>query len=222
MSQRKSGKSVVISNFIHYFMTHPDENMRCHFVYVFSQTAAINEKTNHSYKFLDKRAILPPDPELISTFWARLKQSQKDTKMKYKILLVFDDIIVTKRYEVLDLIASLGRHHGITCILSSQISNNCVSPTIRNNTDYVFWRKLGKEALKEHIYPYMSINEFDNYQGLHDLTKENTSNFTFLFYDRNQDISEIKMVRAIDLPEDYVYKLAEPKPKTKRRSMIQW
>ena len=53
MSQRKSGKSVLISTMIHHFMTNQDENER---------TAAINDKTNHSYKFLDKRAILQPDP----------------------------------------------------------------------------------------------------------------------------------------------------------------
>lgn len=126
---------------------------------MFPQTAAINERTNHSNKLLDKRAILPPDPELIESFWARLKQSQKDSNLRYKILLAFDDIIVTNRCEILDSIASLGRHYWITCILSSQISNNCVSPTVRNNSDYVFWRKLGKEALRDHmyIYPFMSI-----------------------------------------------------------------
>ena len=223
MSQRKSGKSVLISNMIHHFMTNPDEAQRCHFVYVFSQTAAINEKTNHSYKFLDKRTILQPDPNLIAGFWARLKQSQIDTNMKYRILLVFDDIVVTKRYEILDTIASLGRHFGITCILSSQISNNCVSPTIRNNSDYVFWRKLGKEALRDHIYPFMSISTFDDYRGLHQYTKDNTSDYTFLFYDRSKDVSDIKLVQAVDLPEDYKYQLADPKPqKRKKRSMIDW
>jgi len=62
------------------------------------------------------------------------------TKMKYHVLLVFDDVVVTQRYEALEFLATAGRHHSITVVLLSQISNNAISPIIRTNVDSVFGR----------------------------------------------------------------------------------
>ena len=79
MSQRKSGKSVLLSNLIHYFLTSTEQ--RCHFCYLFSTTAKLNKHTNHSYSFLDPRAILSPDPSVINPFVKNLIESQKQTKI---------------------------------------------------------------------------------------------------------------------------------------------
>ena len=222
MSQRKSGKSVLLSNLIHYFLTSAEQ--RCHFCYLFSTTAKLNKHTNHSYSFLDPRAILSPDPSVINPFVKNLIESQKQTKMKYHVLLVFDDIVVTKRYEALEFLATAGRHYSITVVLSSQISNNAISPIIRTNVDYVFWRKLGKLALQNNIFPYMSISEFQDYHQLHDFTLSSTSDYRFVFYNNSTDEAseKIKLVRAQDLPDGFQYKLADPKPKRMSRPMIKW
>ena len=297
MSQRKSGKSVLLSNLIHYFLTSAEQ--RCHFCYLFSTTAKLNKHTNHSYSFLDPRAILSPDPSVINPFVKNLIESQKQTKMKYYVLLVFDDIVVTnvhmslnarpylaslvsltslaspchfrhssaprqplastvrarlhdtsfllfvtyhtstpragatapagitrntKRYEALEFLATAGRHYSITVVLSSQISNNAISPIIRTNVDYVFWRKLGKLALQNNIFPYMSISEFQDYHQLHDFTLSSTSDYRFVFYNNSTDEAseKIKLVRAQDLPDGFQYKLADAKPKKMSRPMIKW
>lgn len=223
MSQRKSGKSVLISNLIHYFLT-ADHGHQCHYCYLFSTTAKLNQTTNHAFSFLDPRTILEPRPEIINPFVHNLIQSQKKTNMKYHVLLVFDDIIVTKRYEALEFLATAGRHYSITVILSSQISNNAISPIIRTNVDYVFWRKLGKQALQNNIFPYMSISDFEDYQQLHQFTLANTSDYRFVFYDNSTDQldNKIKLVRANDLPADFKYQLADLKPKHRHRKYIQW
>lgn len=224
MSQRKSGKSVLISNLIHYFLT-ADESNRCHYCYLFSTTAKLNQTTNHSFSFLDPRAILEPRPEIINPFVQNLIQSQKKTKMKYHILLVFDDIVVTKRYEALEFLATAGRHYSITVILSSQISNNAISPIIRSNVDYIFWRKLGKLALQNNIFPYMSISDFQDYNQLHQFTLENTSDYRFVFYDNSTDSvdQKIKLVRARDLPPDFRYQLADMSHRSsKPKRFVQW
>ena len=146
------------------------------------------------------------------------------TKMKYHVLLVFDDIVVTQRYEALEFLATAGRHHSITVVLLSQISNNAISPIIRTNVDYVFWRKLGKLALQNNIFPYMSISEFQDYHQLHDFTLNSTSDYRFVFYNNSTDEAseKIKLVRAQDLPDGFQYKLADPKPKRKSHPMIKW
>lgn len=222
MSQRKSGKSVLISNLIHYFLTDPQE--KCDFCYLFSTTAKLNHSTNHAFSFFDRRAILEPKIEVVNAFVQNLIiVSQKKTKMRYHILLVFDDIVVKKRYEALEFLATAGRYYHITVILSSQISNNAISPIIRSNVDYIFWRKLGKLSLQNNIYPYMSIGEFEDYHQLHSFTLENTSDFRFVFYDNSTDQATIKLVRAKDLPPDFLYKLADPTPnKGRPKSNIQW
>lgn len=219
MSQRRSGKSVLLASLIHYFM-----NGLCQFAYLFSATAALNRNTNHAYNFFDPRAIIHPN--LMDGFISNLIKSQKQTGMHAHILLVFDDIVVTRRYEVLEWLASAGRHYSITVILSSQISNTAVSPTVRSNVDYVFWRKLGKNAIQNNIFPFMSISEFKDYQQLHDFTLENTKDYQFIFYDNATDSDDkIKVVRAFPIPKDYRYSVADrkPRPKQKPRNLaIKW
>ena len=138
MSQRASGKSFLISNFIHYFLT--NEENRCHYAYLFSATAKLNKATNHSYSFFDPRAILSPEPSIINAFVKNLMRSQIATNMKNHILLVFDDIVVTKRYEALEYLATAGRHYSITVVMSCQISNNAISPI-----------KIGRASCRERV-----------------------------------------------------------------------
>lgn len=224
MSQRRSGKSVLLSNLIHYFLTAPEEN-RCQFAYLFSKTAKINQATNASYSFFDKRAVF--DPDALDRILPSLLETQKRTHMKYHVLLVFDDIVVSKRYAGLEWLASSGRHYSITVILSSQISNNAVSPIVRSNVDYVFWRKLGADALKNNIFPFMSITEFRKYNELQDYTLANTDDYQFIFYDNGADgdSNKIQVVRAQDLPEGFTYKAVQPqttKKKGPNRPGVKW
>lgn len=215
MSQRKSGKSVLLSNLIYYYMDHASEDKKCHYVYVFSNTAGINDATNHSYKFFDKRAII--SPKNMNTFVQNLIKSQIQTKMKFHVLLVFDDIDVSKRSDVLEWLASMGRHYSITVILSAQISNLVVSPTVRGNVDYIFWRKLSDNGLKNNIFPFMSIDDFAGYKELIAFTKNNTKNHQFIFYNNSTDVEEdkIKLVHAEPIPEDYKYVVEKPSERPK-------
>lgn len=211
MAQRKSGKSVLLASLIHYFMT--NRNNRCDFAYLFSKTAKLNRKTNHSYSFFDDNAILDPKPEIMETFINNLIRSQTQTQMKYHVLLVFDDIVITKRYEILDYLASAGRHYGITVILSSQITNTCISPTIRSNVDYIFWRKIGANAIRDNIFPFMSSGEFGNAKELIQFTIDNTDDYKFMFYNNNTPSGErMVTVKAQPIPEDYKYSVTRPKP----------
>lgn len=226
MSQRRSGKSVLLASLIHYFLETAADEQRCHFAYLFSETAALNQTTNHSYKFFDKRAVLKPSPKIIDQFIHNLIQSQIKTGMRYHVLLVFDDLVVTRRYEVLEWLASAGRHYSITVILSSQISNNAVSPIIRSNTDYVFWRKLGTNAIRDNIFPFMSISEFGNYKEVSDFTLSNTSDYQFIFYNNCTDATgdKIKVIKAYPIPEDYRYQIKTPDRRKQRRQnqKINW
>ena len=226
MSQRRSGKSVLLASLIHYFLEAAEPERRCHFAYLFSATAALNKTTNHAYSFFDQRAVISPEPEKMNTFIRNLIASQTKTGMNYHILLVFDDIVVTHRYEVLEWLASAGRHYSITVILSSQISNHAVSPTIRANVDYIFWRKLGKAAIQNNIFPFMSISEFEDYKSLHNYTLENTDDYKFIWYNNCTDCQgeKIKVVKAFPIPDDYRYIIAASSASDRKRrtNVIRW
>lgn len=226
ISKRKTGKSVLIASLCHYFMTHPDPENRCHYMYVFSKTAAKNKDTNRSYSFLDPRAII--DPENMTNVINQLLISQQKTNNQYHILLVFDDIIVTKRYAILEELASQGRHSSITVVLSSQISNHAVSPAIRANVDYIIWRRLGEDELKNNVYKYMSIaDRHRDFKSLIAYTLENTTEFRFIVYNNSIESVEdkISLVRANDTDlGDWHYTIADPPPprQKRRRNLIQW
>ena len=112
------------------------------------------------------------------------------------------DIVVTKRYPAIEFLATAGRHYSITVILSSQISNTAISPPIRINVDYVFWRKLGKDALQTNVFPYMSISDFQDYKQLHQFTIENTHDYQFVFYNNNNTSRQSHWLAHLELPAE--------------------
>jgi len=222
VSGRGSGKTVLASNLIHYYLTAP-EDKRCHFAYLFSSTAKINRQTNSSYSFFDDRAIMEPTPEVLNPFIYNLKLSQIKTKNKYHVLLVLDDIDVSLKLKSVEWLATKGRHYSVTVVILSQITNCALSPKIRANNDYVIWRKVGIDALRTDIFKYMSVAEFTKFKQLLEYTLANFSDYKFIMYDNKKDSDKIKNVRAQELPQDFKYKLASPTPKrARRKNLIKW
>lgn len=216
MSQRKTGKSYLLAELIYYFLTDPEEKVD--FMYMFSETAGVNLHTNHQYSFIDKKAIIHPDN--MNVVIPRLIQSQIHTDLKFKILVVFDDINMGKRQALIDKLAAMGRHFGITVIFSAQSCTNAVSPTVRQNSSYVLWRRLGEDKLKNYILPIVGSHPLFRKTDIFDYTEARINNFQFIFYNNDQDIDEntLKIVKARDVPKDYQYKVNVPsKPKPQRR-----
>jgi len=219
LSARKTGKSFLIADMIHYFLTDPQQ--KCDYLYVFSNTAGLQSGTNEQYSFIDPKAILPAKPEVMTNVIKKLMISQKQTKFKFKVLVVFDDIVVSKRYEIIELLASMGRHYGITAILSAQISNTVVSPTIRNNTSYLFWRRLTQNALKDNVFPIVGV-AFENSEELWQTTQEHIDNYQFLFFNNDKDKSKdsLVLVKADSVPVGFKYRVIVPQEKKKKNSIF--
>jgi len=204
MSMRKTGKSVLCADMIYYFLTDPENKVD--FVYLFSNTAGLGTDTNDQYNFIDKKVIIPANVSTMNKVINGLFYSQKKTNFKYKILIVFDDIVVTNKYQIIEYVASAGRHHGITCILSAQVSNLVVSPTIRSNMSYLFWRRLGTTSIRDNILPFLGY-AFDNSKELVEFTKRNVDNYQFIFYNNDKDYSKdsIQIVKSEEVPKGFKY-----------------
>lgn len=209
LSTRKSGKSFLVSQLIHTFLTNSPEN-RCDVIYMFSNTAKF-EASGH-YNFLDKRCIFPASHEIVDRVTNRLFEIQKKSKNKHHILVVFDDIDLSRKYEQsIDKIAYQGRHYGITCILSAQIATCAVSPAIRNNTTYLFFRKLMADVLKRLIYQMVYNRDFNSAEEFKEYVYENIEDYQFIFYDNDSDEKTLKIVKADPIPTDFKYKCKEQK-----------
>ena len=140
-------------------------------------------------------------------------------------MLVFDDIDLSKKYEnSIERLATTGRHYNITTILSAQVATNAISPSIRNNTSYLFFRKLNSETIKKQIYAMIISNSFESPEEFKHFVNENISDYQFIFYDNDSDSKDLQIIKASTIPKDYKYLIKAPvnTEKEKPRSQIGW
>lgn len=229
LSKRKTGKSVLISDLIHYYLTKQKDPID--FVYLFSNTAYMKSGTNKQFDFIDDKVLIPATPTLIEKIVGTVKtdertgsiirsglfRSQAQTKFKFNILVVFDDINVGKQNEVMNSLATAGRHSMMTTILSCQIANSAVSPAIKDNTDYLFWRRLGDNSLKDNIFPIVS-DAFANYKELVYFTHQAINDFKFIFFRNDRDFEDdnLQLVKAEEVPKGFKYVANFPEPERKK------
>ena len=203
LSARRSGKSYLISDLAHYFLSNAKNKVDL--VYMFSHTASLG--TDNTYKWLDRRAILSPYIDNINTTVSNLINIQIQTKNKKSILLIFDDIDLDKQIEGINKLAVRGRHYNITTILSAQIANYAISPSIKNNTTYLFFRRLNANAIKDQIQSI--VQTFEKPRDLYTYTQANIAGYKFLFYDNDSDDTTLKIIKANQ--HNFQYKLPAKK-----------
>lgn len=209
LSSRRSGKSYLVQDLVHYFLT--NEKNKIDHLYVFSNTAKFDAGDN--YKWLDKKVVLPAKAPVMLEVSRKLMKLQAQTNFKNNILIVFDDIDLSSKLIALEELATRGRHFRITVILSAQIANWAISPAIKANSTYLFFRKLTGHAIKEQIFSI--VNTFEYPRELYDFTQNNIHDYQFIFYDNDSDSEELKIVKATQ--HDFEYKLKEPPKKPKQR-----
>jgi len=204
LSSRRSGKSVLIADMIHYFLTSKEQH--CDYLYMFSNTAGLNSGTNEQYKFIDKKCIIPAREDVMNKVIIGLMQSQKKTNFKFHPLIVFDDIVVSQKYKIIEYLASAGRHHAITVILSAQIANTVFSPTIKNNISYLFFRRLNPIAIQNNIYPIVGVM-FHDHKELEEYTLDHIHDYQFIFFNNDKELSNdsLQIVKAQPVPTDFKY-----------------
>ena len=219
LSTRRSGKSYLIARLIYNFMIGNDVNNRCNLLYLFSNTAKFEQ--SGTYSFIDPKVVFKGNPENTEKIITRLLEIQLQTKKVNHILVIFDDIDLSKKYEQsIELLATRGRHYNITTILSAQVATNCISPCIRNNTSYLFFRKLNSETIKKQIYSMIINNEFDSPEKFKKYVTDNIADYQFIFYDNDTDEKAMKIIKAEPIPADYKYVIKSPPPKTIQKGLF--
>ena len=200
LSSRRSGKSFMIRNLVYLLM----KRKLIDVVYVFSYTADVDE----SYNWVAKEYII--NPKKMDKTVELIMQVQKSLGDKAKkVCLVFDDYDITSQSDSLDTVFVRGRHYGLSVILSCQITTKSISPSIRNNTQYLFVRKLNSKTIKENVYNMLLNSEFDTPNDLYKFVKTNIENYQFILYLNDDDrppseALQLVKARPVKFRFDYV------------------
>lgn len=195
VSKRNSGKSFLVRDLVY----NMSKQQRIHQVIVMSNTSGLS--LNKDYDFIDKKFLTTFAQEKIERLMKIQQKAIKAGKIR-EVLLVLDDVIGgdgTKKAEGNRLIRSLyanGRHYHISIVLLSQIANRLLEPPLRENSDYIFFSRLGQrglETLWESI-PVIQKKEFIRFCSTHN------KDFTFILYDNmtqsNDPIDFLFLVKA--------------------------
>lgn len=172
LSARKSGKSFMIRNLVYLLL----KKKLIDLVYVFSYTADVDEAYT---SWIANECIF--NPKIMNETIDLIFKMQKSDKRK-KVCIICDDFDITSQSDSLDMLYTRGRHYGITTILSCQITTKGVSTAIRNNTQYLFIRKLNAKTLKENVFQMLLNVEFDNGEEFKKYVQANNEEHQFILY----------------------------------------
>lgn len=188
LSSRKSGKSFMIRNLIYLLLKQKKIDM----IYLFSYTADIDP----SYDFLAKEYIFNPD--IMEQTINLIFKMQKSNATKKKVCIICDDFDLTSSHDSLNALYTRGRHYSITTILSAQITTKGISTSIRNNTIYLFVRKLNAKTLTDNVFQMLLNTEFNKGHDFYNFVKQNNENYQFILYlnDDRPSTEAISIVKA--------------------------
>lgn len=191
VSKRNSGKSFLVRDLVYNLSKLKKINQ----LIVMSNTSGMS--LNQDYNFVDKRFLTTFSQEKIEKLMKIQAKAIQQGNIR-EILLVLDDVIGgdgTKKAEGNRLIRSLyanGRHYHISIVLLSQIANRLLEPPLRENSDYIFFSRLGQrglETLWESI-PVIPKKDFIQFASTHN------KDFTFVLYDNMTQSNN---------PEDFLF-----------------
>ena len=198
VSLHNSGKSKSIRNLAVELLN----KIPHHNIILFSTTAY--KELNDDYKFLKNckyAKIYPGSKQEIDEHIDKILDHCKDMKKKHKtysLMIIFDDIDVTKKNDKVAELFTQGRHYNISVIVSSQNAAYFLDPTKRSNIDYLAFRKVEntyKKTLWNMCNTKMKFEHFKEY------INDNTTDYKFILYDntsqsKNEE-ERLKVVKAV-------------------------
>jgi len=202
VGKRNTGKSKSVRNLWVELL----RKVHHHNIVLFSNTSF--KKLNEDYKFLLENPfakVFPGDKKTIEENTQRILDHcayVKKNRKAYSVLVIYDDIDVTKKNDKVAELFTQGRHYNISVIVSVQNASYFLSPTLRTNIDYLAFRKLEnnyKKILWDVCDIEMSFNDFKTF------IRDNATDYKFILYDNKSDSKhdedKLKIVKA-DLYKD--------------------
>ena len=192
--------------------------------YIFSTT----ETLSHSFDCIPKECVrnnfdISFIEKVLEAQEKEIRKSKigKDDPKIAKILFIFDDLLGSvrqgsKEQQLLNRLFATSRHLTVGIMILSQTTRGMFSPCLRQNTDYLFFRKVNENQLPslfEAMYYPGSYKEFLSFYK----NATNSSKFGFLCYDnltREDDKYFLITAEETDFKIKYTRKISNPTNKT--------
>ena len=175
IGKRRSGKTHLLIKMLNnkYFRNTFDN------IYVFSPTVSLDE-TWENIKNEDVVLYDNYNEEIITDILKLQQMIPKDKRPD--ILIVLDDFaekLKGKRGNVLELLATKGRHFNCSFIFTSQ-KYNSVPTIIRNNSDEIVFFKVSNNQELKTIVDEQNSTDLQNIGGFENLLIKNTNGYDYL------------------------------------------
>jgi len=196
LARRYYGKTVLLHNLLVNLI---ENNEPISKVYLVSDTAHLNQ----SYRNFVKRGNIFSSDKLdfvISRVFEHQKKKKKSERKQ--ILVIVDDVPLTKISKELGNVCTFGRHYNISACISVQYSKVFLSPIIKNNVDVFFVGELNKKQISELYDSWVSKHE--DFNSFYKFYRDNVSKPVFLCYNTREQKRDdrISLVSCDILPED--------------------
>ena len=135
------------------------------------------------------------------------KRQQMKSKGKYKgkrLLIILDDIIGqeqgTEKSKNLDYVLSAGRHILITIIVIVQYGQKVISPTVRNNIDFMAISRNNPSVMDQ---LYGILNGFcGSKKEFRKFVFQNTTGFSFLWWNNTREARDLGTWHRVSVSAD--------------------
>lgn len=196
-SKRNSGKTFLCN----YLIKHFHDNKLFDYYVLFSQTAHISGDFGC---LPDKSKFQEFTKEKLDKIFA-YQEKAKNSKKPKQCLIILDDIVGAMNNDftgLINKIFTLGRHYNISIIVLTQFLKRVITPTIRNNIDYLFFSINNYPSLdtifEMIVYPH-DKKHFINF------VKNNTKEFRFIMYNNlTTDTDNFYIVKAEDTGKFFI------------------
>jgi len=175
IGKRRSGKTHLLIKMLNskYFKDNFDT------IYVFSPTVNL-DKTWESVKNEDVIMFDEYDESTINDI-LRIQEMKHESK-RQNVLIILDDLaekLKGKRGNVLEMLATKGRHFNASFIFTSQ-KYNSVPTIIRNNSDEMIFFKVSNNQELKTIVEEQDIKDLKEIGGFEELLQSNTKGYDYL------------------------------------------
>ena len=193
-AKRGSGKTTLVKDILYGILRTKEYVGKIARIHLFSYTAEYDKEYDLPTSCISNSL----DGDVLNAIVEEQKARWKSTNKQKHTILILDDISnftsSKKEYKYIWSTACLGRHFGITAILSTHhIKQDILPPCVRNNISYLFFTNLPQESLetvRKLITDPPSEDEFRK------IVSKNTQNFYFMVVIDTTQETSLKKYRA--------------------------
>jgi len=176
LAKRFFGKTTICKQIIKNLI----QNHKFSGIYLISNTASFNG----SYDGIVKKANIFAGEVMDEVFTKIMDHQKKSGKKRKNVIIIIDDVDLSQVSKKLSLIASAGRHFGLTVCMNVQYGKIFTTSIIRNNCDLWLIGEISKKSLQEIFESF--VTRFHDFKTFYQWYRENVIKPIFFMYNNRE------------------------------------